>query len=116
MPVSTDPSTFEFTCNWLVSSETFVRDVMGATELDLDSARDTARARIHFEECLDAPNEDEEPESAPDLPPAINSRPRAIVITARDERTEVGIQTWAGSGTLLIDVEVPVPDAYRALT
>lgn len=113
MPISTESSTFEFTRDWLVSSDTFNRDGMGATAVDIDTARDEARARIYEEEALDESNLAEEGETAPDAPPSVASRPRAIVRTASNEAKIVGTATSAESGTLLIDIEVPVPDEFK---
>lgn len=113
MTVSTEPSTFEFTRDWLVSSEAFVRDAMLADALSLDESRDQARARIHREEALDEANEDGASETAPNSPPPIASRPRAIVITRDDSRTIAGTGTWGGRGVLLVCIEVITPEEYR---
>jgi hypothetical protein len=113
VPISTEPSTFEFTRDWLVSSETFIRDAMGSTAVDLDTARDEARARIYEEEALDESNEPAEGETTPDAPPSVASRPRAIVITESNEAKIVGTATSAESGSLLIDIEIPVPDEFK---
>jgi hypothetical protein len=113
MPVSTEPSTFEFCRDWLVSSSTFVRDVMLAEAVSLDESRDEARARIHREEALDEFNEDEESEHTPDDPPPVANRPRCIIRTVEDNRRRAGTATWAGNGRLAVDVEVIVPEAYR---
>lgn len=116
MPISTEPSTFEFTQNWLLSSETFLRDAMGAgpDEYDLDSAREFARARIHDEEAFDRPAREDEGEAAPDLPESLSPRPRVVVITLNNERKLVGTgPTFAAQGTLALDFEIPVPEQYR---
>lgn len=113
MTISTESSTFEFTRDWLVSSECFVRDAMLADAVDLDGSREQARLRIHREETDDSPNEDEESASTPDLPAPVHARPRAIVITRGDERRRVGTGTWGGSGTLLVCLEVLIPDAHK---
>ena len=112
MPISYEPSTFEFTRDWLLSSDTFVRDAMGATALALDDARDEARARIHDEEAYDEADEAEANETAPDLPPSVNPRPRAIVRTNTNTQRRNGLATWRGEGELLLLVEVNVPEAY----
>jgi len=113
MSISTEPSTFEFAVNWLLSSEAFVRDAMGADAVDLDSARDQARARIHDEEAIDEPNEDEQNTMAPDQPPAVNDLPRTVIRNQSYERRVVGTGTWASRGVLEINVEVLVPEAYQ---
>lgn len=105
-------STFEFCRDWLVSSETFVRLAMGADAVDLDGARDQARARIHREENYIEPDEAEEGESAPDLPAPVNDRPWAIVITRDNERSQVGTGTWSGTGQLLVCLEVLTPTEH----
>lgn len=115
MPIDETDSTFEYAANWLVSSETFMRDAMWADAVDLDTARSQAKARIYSEEALQDPNEDQAGDSAPDLPPPVNSRPLAVVITESDERRRVGTGTWSGRGELTIVVEVPVPEQYLAL-
>lgn len=112
MTISTEPSTFEFARDWLVSSEAFVRDLMGVVVPDLDGARDAARARIHREEIEDAPEVEEAGETAPDLPPPVDDRPWAIIGTRSDTRRRVGTQTWAGEGELLIELEVNIPAEY----
>jgi hypothetical protein len=112
MPIDEENSTFEFCRDWLVSSDTFVRVAMGVDVLDLDGARDAARARIHDEEAYDVPDEAEANETAPDLPPSVNCRPRAIVATEADRRRVVGTGTIGGDGELLITVEVLLPEAY----
>lgn len=115
MPISTEPSTFEYACNWLVSSETFCRDAMGSTAVDLDAMRTEAMARIHDEEAFDEADEEDESETAPDVPPPppIDDRPRAIVRTQGSERKRVGTATYAGQGSLLIGMEVIVPEELR---
>ena len=112
MAISAEPSTFEFTRDWLVSSDAFVRDAMGAESLALDDSRDEARARIHREEAYDEPNSEEETEDEPDPPPSVNARPRAIIITRGDTRKRVGTGTWSGEGQLLVCMEVPIPAEY----
>lgn len=112
MPISTESSTFEYCRDWLVSSDCFVRDAMGAELPALDDARNEARARIHREEAYDQPNEEEENETAPDLPPSVNDRPRAIVITRNNDRERVGTGTWGGRGQLLVCLEVPIPTEH----
>lgn len=112
MTISTEPSTFEFARDWLVSSEALVRDLMGITVPDLDGARDAARARIHREEIEDAPEVEEAGETAPDLPPPVDDRPWAIIGTRSDTRRRVGTQTWGGEGELVIQLEVPLPADY----
>lgn len=115
MTISTESSTFEYTRDWLASSQCFVRDAMLAEAVDLDGSRDEARARIHREEADDSPNEDEATEDTPDLPAPVNARPRAIIITRSDERRRVGTGTWGGSGTLLVCVEVLIPEEHKLL-
>lgn len=111
MAVSTRPSTFEFTRDWLVSSETFVREAMGATATSQDEARDEARARIHREEALDEPD-DEEADDGEQRPP-ICPPPRVMIITRANTRKRVGTGTWAGSGQLLVAIEALVPEVHR---
>lgn len=89
-----------------------MRDVMRSVEVDIDSARATAMARIHREEARDEPNEDEENETAPDQPPSVNARPRVLVITKADTRKRVGAGSWSGSGELLVCVEALIPEEY----
>lgn len=113
MVLTTTASTFEYARDWLVSSDTFIRDILLADELDQDDARDQARARIHREEALDKPDEEAAGETAPDTPPPFDARPRAIIKLADDTRDLVGTGTWAGSGTLHIMVEAIVPEAYQ---
>lgn len=115
MAISTAPSTFEYTRDWLASSECFVRDAMGATAVELDVAREQAKARIHREEALAEPNETEESETAPDLPPPVDGRPLAIVISRENRRRRNGTGNWAGNGLLFIGIEIPVPAAYRGI-
>lgn len=115
MPISTAPSTFEFTANWLTSSECVVRDVFGLTEANWEEAVEAAKARIYREEVLQEPNEDEEQEDAPDLPPPVDQRPFAIVIMGRRENQLTGTQTWSGRGTLLVAFEVLVPEHLRMI-
>lgn len=113
MPVSEESTTFEYTRDWLASSETFVRDAMGIVEpVDLDGARDAAKLRIHDEETNDEPDEAEANEDTPDLPAPVNSRPRAIVHTESNRRRRAGTGTWAGEGELLIDIEVNLPAEF----
>lgn len=113
MPISTEPSTFEFACSWLVSSETFCRDAMGATAVDLDTMRQQALARIHDEEAFEEADDEDENETAPDVPPPLDDRPRTIIRTQDNERKRVGTGTWAGRGTLLVGIEVIVPADLR---
>lgn len=112
MTISEESSTFEFARDWLVSSEALVRDAFGIDLENLDESRDAARLRIHSEEANDEPNEAEANETTPDLPPSVNSRPRAIVRTESDRRRRAGTGTWAGEGELLIDVEVDLPAEF----
>lgn len=114
MTVSTDPSTFEYTQNWLASSDCFVRDAMGIATVDPTAAREEAKLRVHCEESLAEPNEEEEDEHDPDLPPPVDARPLAIVISKEDSRHEAGTGSWSGRGRLFIGVEVLVPEEYRA--
>jgi hypothetical protein len=111
MPVSSEPSTFEYARDWLVSSETFVRDAMLADLPGLDESRDQARLRIHREEAIDEPDEEQAAEAG--VLPAIDSRPRAWIRTIENRRRKVGTGTFAGSGRLAINVEVIVPEEYR---
>lgn len=115
MPISTESSTFEFAREWLLSSDTFLVDAMGATAGDLDGRRDETRPRIHSEEAYDEPDDAQENETAPDLPPSPNARPRAIVTTQSNTRRRNGIGTWRGEGELLISLEVLVPEEMVAL-
>src|SRR4051812_48056700 len=112
MTLTTTASTFEYARDWLVSSDTFLRDILLADEVDLDSARASARLRIHREEALDKPDEEEAGEAAPDAPPPFDARPRAIIKLGDDSRQLVGTGTYAGSGTLHVMVEAIVPEAY----
>ncbi|MBW3543448.1 MAG: hypothetical protein KY476_24615 [Planctomycetes bacterium] len=112
MAISTEPSTFEYAQNWLVSSEAFCRDAMGADALDLDTARNEARKRIHRDEVLAEPNDDAQAAHAPDLAPPVDSRPLAIVIERDNQRTRIGTGSWRAKGLLAIAVEVVVPQKY----
>lgn len=115
MPVSTTASTFEFTRDWLASSEFFVRDLMLRTEADDDEARAAAKLRIHSEEILAEPEREADGETAPDLPPPISGRPRALVEKVDDRRELAGTGTWRGGGTVHVSIETPMPEAYRFL-
>ncbi len=113
MPLTTTSSTFEFARDWLCSSDTFIEDILLADANSLDERRDQARLRIHREEALDKPDEEEAGETAPDAPPPFDARPRAIIKLADDNRDLVGTGTWAGSGTLHIMVEAQIPADYQ---
>lgn len=113
MTISTEASTFEYAREWLLSSDCFLREAMLADAPTLDASREQARARIHREETDDRPNEEDENDTAPDAPPPVNARPRVIIVTRENRRRLVGTATWAGSGALLICVEVLIPEAYQ---
>lgn len=113
MPVTTTPSTFEYARDWLVSSDTLIRDILLADALELGDARDQARLRIHREEALDKPDEEEAGETAPDTPPPFDARPRILLKLADDSRQLVGTRTYAGSGTVHVMVEALIPEAYQ---
>jgi hypothetical protein len=113
--ISTEPSTFEYARDWLVASECFVRDLMLRTEPTTDEARDAAKARIYNEEIPAEPNLEAEGETAPDLPPPVHGRPRALIEKVSDRRELAGTGTWRGTGRLEISVETPLPAAFRYL-
>jgi hypothetical protein len=113
--ISTEPSTFEYARDWLVSSECFVRDLMLRTEPTTEDAREAAKARVHREEILAEPDMSAESTTAPDLPPPVDSRPRAIIEKASDRRELAGTGTWRGNGRLEISIETPLPESYRFL-
>lgn len=113
MPISTDPSTYEFARDWLVSSETFCRDALGADALDLDTYRAQARDRIHFEEAFAEPDLEEANEATPDQPSPLAGLPRVILRMTDYRERLVGIGTHSCSGTIEVCVEVPVPEAYQ---
>lgn len=112
--ISTDASTFEFCREWLLSSESFVRDAMLADELGLDAARDQVRERIYNEEFFDEANEELAPAHEPADPPPVAERPRCLIRTVEDSRRRVGTGTFGGTGRLEIAIEVMVPEIHRA--
>ncbi len=113
MSVDTTPSTFEYTRDWLVSSDTLIEGILLADANSLDGRRDQARLRIHREEKLDKPDEEEAGETAPDTPPPLDARPHVIIKLADDTRDLVGTGTFAGSGTLHVMIEALTPEEFR---
>lgn len=105
--VDPNSGTFEFARNLIAACPTFREQIVDA------ATEDEAKTRIYKQQTLAEEDDQEQPEREGDPPPEINARPYAVILDDARRTERVGTSTWAVDGSVVVVIEVPVPDVLR---
>jgi len=99
-------STFEYARNLLASVPTLLDEVFGGV------SPSQAKEKIYWLEALDSGDAEEHdiyPGDSADEKPAIEPRPRVIVVSNGRSSQRIGTGEWSGTGSLWFVFEIPSP-------